>query len=156
MNISWRESSVKKIAVVSILAFSICGCSRNASLVPSNVAAAQIGPIQAHFKAYGMGTGEVSMSLPAGETMTGRYQLDRKENIVSYNTELLVAVFGKGTVQSTAQQMVNGAPEWSPGTVDVASAAGTSCHCELMNNNLSGHGQGACALSNGALFRLDY
>jgi hypothetical protein len=138
-------------------AFLAAGCTRTAILTPVNGLALNGGTAQAQFKAYGMGTGEVQMNLSNGETFTGRYLLDREQNILTYNAALLEATFGKDEVlRRAAAESVSGTPLWSPGTVDVSSSLGRSGHCDLMNNNETGHGAGACQFSDGAIYKLTY
>ena len=42
------------------------------------------------------------------------------------------------------------------GEADMMSPQGTTAHCEFENNNFTGHGHGACRLSNGAVYRMQY
>lgn len=147
---------MKKTIPILALCVALTACTRTASLMPDNSIAAKTGAVTAVFKAYGMGNGEVSMTMADGEELAGRYQLDRQQNIYTANTNLLVAVFGKGAVQDNARETVNGIPLWSPGAVDASSSSGKTVHCQLMNNNNTGHGRGACKLSMGAIYRLQY
>lgn len=146
-----------KVVIAATMALLLSACARTASLVSDNAIAYRDGAVdEVRFKAYGMGTGEVWMRLHNGETLSGRYQLDRDVNILTYNGALLAAVFGTGAVKQAGREIVNGAPVWSPGVVDVSSASGDTCHCDLMNNNFTGHGQGACKFADGAIYQLEY
>lgn len=134
----------------------IAACTRAGTMVPANEVAAQTGPIDAHFKAYGMGHGEAWGAFANGAQISGNYLLYREQNVLSYNADILFVVFGKGPVRQAAAEKIKETPVWSPGVVDLTATNGLTAHCELINNNMDGHGKGACLFSNGAYYSLVY
>jgi len=42
------------------------------------------------------------------------------------------------------------------GMADSVGPHGTTAHCEFMNNNFNGHAHGACRMSDGSTYRMQY
>lgn len=105
--------------------FAVAGCvvERNVTLYPDNDAAHARGPLQAKIVGHGNLNGTMTMPLPNGEILQGRYSISAGDGV---------------------------------GEADVMSALGTTAHCEFQNNNFNGHGHGACRLSDGAMYRMQY
>jgi hypothetical protein len=94
--------------------------------------------------------------MPNGDVLTGGFTLFRDQNIYTYNTALLMAIFGKGPIREAGLSYANSTPTFSPGVSDFSSPSGLTGHCDLINNNFTAHGQGACTFSNGATYSLTF
>jgi len=153
---NWRMLPVMAGLMLSCTLISGCAFHRTAQLTPANVVATETNNLVVNFVSHGTPTGEVRVNLPNGDVMTGGFTLFRTQTIYDYNTALLMEVFGRGAIKEGGRIYVNNTPTFSPGIVDVASPSGLSCHCDLINNNFTTHGQGACVFSNGAIYSLTF
>ena len=61
---------------------------------------------------------------------------------------------GSASVSGSSQSHV--VPAGSSGMAALFGPKGTTMECEFLNDNGSGHGNGACKSSKGALYRLQY
>lgn len=141
------------IGPVALLFLSACAVQRVATLAPTNTVASVNGVVTGHFVAHGTGNGEASLNLPTGEVLTGEYQIDRSP-VFGFGDIIVAALTKQGAAAIAAE--VGDYQEVSPGEVTVASPGGKSARCEFYNNNISGHGGGACRLWNGATYELQY
>ena len=109
--------------------------------------------MHARFIAHGIGVGEAMLTMPDGDTMTGFYHIQR--GLMNGFGDIIVAALtsqGRDAMISA----IGGYQVVSAGTATVNSPTGKSANCEFYNNNLSGHGFGACELPGGALYQLKY
>jgi len=133
----------------------VAGCARNASLYPANDEAASGGVLTARFHTYGTGHGEIQIPMPDGEVLKGEYSIVRGGTI-GFGT-IYGSVYGTGGAASYhGQSSTYVMPGGSPGMASLFGDRGTSAQCEFYNDNFSGHGNGACKISKGALYRLIY
>jgi hypothetical protein len=148
-----RVSALSLVAGALLLAG--CMVTREPQLYPANAAAQAIGPLTAQLVGHGGGNGVISLTLPTGETLSGRYSINIG-GAVGFGS-LYGSVYGSGGYASgTAQSAAFSMPNGSPGVADMIGPKGTTAHCEFRNNNLGGHGNGVCLLSNGASYRMQY
>ena len=128
---------------------------RSARLYPANDLARTGGVLSAQFTDSRVGHGAIEMTMPDGEVLKGEYSVVRG-GAVQFGS-IFESVYGPGGVAtgtSTASSYTM--PGSSPGTASAFGSNGTSMSCEFYNDNVSGHGLGACKSSRGALYRLQY
>ena len=142
--------------LICAMSVGVAGCevARDAQLYPTDGNPGS-SIIHGRVVGHGTGSGSVSFVMPNGETMTGRY------TILFGGSAGFGSVFasvygphgnaiGTGTASNFS---INGTGN---GVAEVAGDRGTSMHCEFVNNNLAGHGYGACRSNTGSLYRLIY
>ena len=141
--------------MIAILAASLSGCAGTVTLYPANDIAQKAGVITAEIKKYGMGSGPIKLTMPDGEILTGQYTV-----MVGGSTgfgSVYASVYGpEGARSGTGTSTMVNIPNSSPGVANAAGPKGTTVYCEFQNNNMAGHGYGACKISNGALYRMQY
>jgi hypothetical protein len=142
--------------VVAISA-ALTGCSvpRDVHLYPANEAATAGGVVTLHFVAHGTGHTEVDGTLPNGEVLKGELTLLRGGSVGLSSTFASVAGAG-GTAAGSAASVSSETPGTSPGTISMFGDRGTGLLCEMMNDNTTAHGVGACRTSSGATYRMSY
>lgn len=128
---------------------------RSARLYPANDLARPGGVLSAQFIDSGTGHGLIEMTLPDGEVLTGEYTVVRG-GAVQFGS-IFESVYGPGGVATgTGTASTYSMAGSSPGTASAFGSKGSSMDCEFYNDNVSGHGMGACRSSQGALYRLQY
>jgi len=143
----------RSFVVLSLLA--LTSCAATATLYPANDAATKMGPLQATITRTGTGSGPITVTLPDGEVLNGRYSVNVGGSM-GFGS-LYGSVYGaNGYASGSAFSSTYMVPNSSGGAADLMGPKGTTAHCEFMNNNWSGHGNGACQLSNGATYRVQY
>lgn len=145
---------VEAFIAAGALALSLGGCVGHPMAFPANDQARAIGNLRIEIKMYGTGSGPVKVTMPDGEVLVGRYSVNVGGSM-SFGS-IYGSVYGAGGYVGASgyTQSTNMAVS-SPGVVD-ASGPKTTMQCEVMNNNMTGHGNGACRLDNGALYRIQY
>ena len=141
--------------VIGAALLALTGCVSSARLYPVNDEAKVTGVLIAKYKNYGTGSGEITVILPTGETLTGEYSTTDNSSYGFGN--IYGSVYGSGgyATGSASATSVNVAGS-SPGVATLYGDKGTSMTCEYFVNNLSGHGAGACKASNGAVYRIHF
>jgi hypothetical protein len=130
------------IGVIALLAG--CTVTRQVHLYPVSPPGAVL---QGEIVGHGQGHGTAKFVMPDGETLLGEYSI------------VFGGAYGFGTILSsaglatTSTVSVDGRGE---GTASLVGDRGTSAQCEFINANMTGHGSGACRLSNGSVYRLLY
>lgn len=143
------------ITCVAMLLVSGCTVTREPQLYPSNSGAQKLGPLMAHLEGHGGGNGKITVALPSGEVLSGRYFIN-VGGAMSFGTANGIA-FGPGGVASFSGTSSGfSVANSGNGSADMIGPSGTSAHCEFMNNNMVGHGAGFCHFSNGADYRMQY
>lgn len=140
--------------VIALLTFA-CAQTRSAHMYPANDIATQQGVLTATFIAHGTGHGEITVDAPNGEHFQGEFSIVRG-GAIGFGS-IYGSVYGQGgatTASGTATTY--SIPGGSPGTASAFGDRKTSLECEFFNDNFSGHGNGACRSSTGALYRLQY
>jgi len=148
---------VRALVSLAVCGLLLTGCAvvRDPELFPANAMAQSMGPLSAHLIGHGGGNGTISLVLPSGEVLNGRYSIN-VGGAVGFGS-LYGSVYGRGGYATgAAQGAAFSMPNSSPGVADMIGPKGTTAHCEFMNNNLGGHGNGVCRLSNGADYRMQY
>jgi hypothetical protein len=93
--------------------------------------------------------------MPNGEILEGEYSIVAGGSIGFGN--VFSSVYGRGGYASgvgTASSFSMSAS--GEGSASLYGPQGTSIQCEFVNNNMTGHGYGACQSSQGGLYRLQY
>jgi hypothetical protein len=128
---------------------------RSARLYPANDLARSGGVLSAQFMDSGTGHGTIEMTMPDGEALRGEYSVVRG-GTVQFGS-IFESVYGPGGIATGTGTTSNySMPGSSAGAASAFGSKGTSMDCELYNDNVSGHGMGACKSSQGALYRLQY
>lgn len=140
----------------TVAATLLAGCSiqREARLYPANDVARTGGVLTGKFVAHGTGHGAATITLPTGEQLNGEFTIVRS-GAMGFGS-IYGQVFGPGGVASVSGNSSSYVMEGSShGTASVY-GQGISMDCEFFNDNMSGHGMGACRSSKGALYKLQY
>lgn len=134
----------------------LCACVTHPLVVPANDAARSRGTLQVNLTQTGMGAGPFTVTMPDGEILTGRYSVNLGGSVgfgslygSAYGTagSAYASGFGTSTVFAAS----------SPAVADAVGPKGTTIHCEVMNGNYTGHGNGVCQVEpGGAIYRVQY
>jgi hypothetical protein len=95
------------------------------------------------------------MTMPDGEFLQGEY------SIVSGGSVSFGSIFGTvygrgGSVSGSGTSSGFTMAGSGQGAASLYGNRGTSVQCEFLNNNMMGHGYGACQSSKGGLYRMQY
>lgn len=141
--------------LVLLAALLLSGCVTHPLAIPDNEAARTIGVLRVDLVQAGMGAGPFAVYMPDGEVLKGRYSVNLGGS-VGFG-QLYGSVYGSGGYASGSAFSTSTAFSMSSGAVaDAIGPKGTTIHCEVVNGNYTGHGNGVCKLSNGALYRIQY
>jgi hypothetical protein len=135
----------------------VAGCvvARDVQMYPDNDAAHALGPLHAKIVGHGNLHGTARMSLPDGQFLEGRYSISARGGFGVGS--VYATVYGPGgSASGSAIDTSTFVSREGFGEADMISALGTTAHCEFLNDNFNGHGHGACRLSDGALYRMQY
>jgi hypothetical protein len=143
------------IVVGASLLVAGCVVARDLELYPDNDAAHALGPLHAKIIGHGNLHGTAAMSLPNGQVLQGRYSISAGGGFGVGS--VYASVYGPGgSASGSAVSTSASVSREGFGEADMMSPQGTTAHCEFVNNNFNGHGHGACRLSDGALYRMQY
>jgi hypothetical protein len=135
------------LAAGVLSALTACTYTRYADLYPDNdVARTLSAPLQFKIEGHGNGNGTAEMWMPDGEYLTGRY------SIIAGGGVSVASAFVDGRSAMRYGLTMSGE---GGGVADMRGPK-TTAHCEFENNNMTGHGNGVCRLSSGALYRMQY
>jgi hypothetical protein len=132
----------------------LAGCVTHPSAFPANDQARALGNLRVDMTIYGTGSGPVTVYMPDGEVLRGRYSVN-VGGVVGFGSVYSAAYGSGGAVAGSAVGSSSFIAVSSPATADAAGPK-TTIHCEVMNNNYTGHGNGACQTEKGALYRIQY
>jgi hypothetical protein len=124
-------------------------------LYPANETALRGGVLTAHLTRQAGSAGPVTFTMPDGEILTGRYTLFLGGS-VSFGGLYSSMYSARGVATGSAFSTAFAIPSGSPAVADAVGPKGTTIHCEVYNNNWTNHGAGACEVSTGARYRLQY
>lgn len=97
----------------------------------------------------------MDIAMPDGEALQGEYSIVAGGS-VNFGS-VFGTVYGRGGLSSVSGTSTGFAMAGSgEGHASLFGNRGTSVHCEFLNNNLTGHGYGACESSKGGLYRMEY
>jgi hypothetical protein len=139
---------------VALAALALAGCVTHPSSFPANEQARTLGNLRVDMTIYGVGAGPVTVHMPDGETLVGRYSVN-VGGVVGFGSVYGAAYGNGGYASGSAFGSSSMIAMSSPGIAD-ATGPKTTIHCEVMNNNYTGHGNGACQTDKGALYRIQY
>lgn len=149
-------SAASPVAASLLLLASGCTVERAVILYPDNDAAHRLGPLQAKIVGHGHLNGTITMPLPDGQLLQGRYSIAAGGGVAVGG--LYASVYGTGGSASASGvgTSTTSVSREGFGEADMMSTQGTTAHCEFENDNFHGHGHGACRLSSGAVYRMQY
>jgi hypothetical protein len=143
--------------LVIAISFGAIGCTieRSPHLYPANAAASTTGVLEGHFVGHGNLHGTAEIAMPDGEILQGEY------SIVSGGSanfgSIFGTVYGRGGATTASATSVGLSMDASgQGEATLFGKNGTSIQCEFLNNNMTGHGFGACQSSKGGSYRMQY
>lgn len=144
------------VTVCTLAGLLLAGCSiqREARLYPANEIARHDGVLTGKFVANGSGHGTAAITLPTGQQLNGEFTIVRG-GAIGFGS-IYGQVYGPGGVANVSGSSSSYAVEGSSRGTASAFGAGISMDCEFYNDNMSGHGAGACRSSKGALYKLQY
>jgi hypothetical protein len=147
---------MKAIAVIGTAAVLLAGCSiqREAHLYPANDLARTGGVLTGKFVANGSGHGTATIVLPTGVQLNGEFTIVRG-GAMGFGS-IYGQVYGPGGVTHVAGNSSSYVVEGGSRGMASVFGQGISMDCEFYNDNMSGHGMGACRSSKGELYRLQY
>jgi len=141
--------------IVSAVILMGCTITRSPQLYPNNDIARTTGPLTATIVGHGTLNGTATMPMPDGEILNGRYSIAMGGS-TGFGS-LYGSVYGTdGNATGSAFASNMSFSNSGQGMLDMIGPKGTTAHCEFLNNNLTGHGNGACQISNGAIYRMQY
>ncbi len=71
-----RAMRWRRMAVVGLASAALAGCVAGGTLYPANDLARTLGVLQARITKAGMGSGPISITMPNGEVLAGRYSVN--------------------------------------------------------------------------------
>ena len=148
------------VALAAMLAIALVGCQKAVRLYPANTEATAGGVLEGHLVTYGTGHGVLEISMPDGELLRGQYSIFLGGSSLSIG-RIYASVYGPGGAASgLATNNSYTVLGRSPGIASLLGIQGpwqeTWAECQFFNDNMSGDGYGACRMSSGALYRLEY
>jgi hypothetical protein len=159
---AWSKADMRNAILPAIICASVssliltgCTVTRTVHLYPANPTPSETAVVQGVIVGHGQGHGTAKLIMPDGEILLGEYSIVFGGS-VGFGT-ILGSVSGPGGAAS-----VNGVSESvkiegrGEGSASLVGDRGTSMQCEFLNNNMTGHGMGACRSSKGELYRLLY
>jgi hypothetical protein len=159
---AWSKADMRNAILPAIICASVssliltgCTVTRTVHLYPANPTPSKTAVVQGVIVGHGQGHGTAKLIMPDGEILLGEYSIVFGGS-VGFGT-ILGSVSGPGGAAS-----VNGVSESvkiegrGEGSASLVGDRGTSMQCEFLNNNMTGHGMGACRSSKGELYRLLY
>lgn len=133
----------------------LSGCiGRTPHLYPTNAAASQTGVLEAHMLGHGNLHGILDLSLPSGEPLIGEYSIV-SDGSVGFGS-VFSTVYGSSHGTAIGTGSAFSFPAGGQGAASLYGTNGTTLQCEFINNNMTGHGYGACQMSNGGIYRMMY
>lgn len=124
--------------LVALLA--LCSCTDTADTFPLNDSAKRLGPIQISFARTGVGSGPVTITMPDGEVLKGRYR-------VAFGGSEAFAFSG---AHSASALVISDGP-----VQFVASGPKTQILCRGSSSPF-GHGNGECQTYEGAVWAVNW
>lgn len=146
MRVSAARIGVLALFAASALLLGAGSPYRILALYPENREAQAIGNLTAHLE-----NGDVSLVLPDGKVLKGRFEVKAGGSFSAFGKARGLDRPG-GAYTSAGRAILNG----SPAFVDMKGTSGATAHCEVMNDDGSAHGSGACLFSSGAEYRVLY
>ncbi len=148
---------LRDAALMMALSLGIAGCTieRSPHFYPANDAASKTGTLQGHLVGHGQLHGTAEVVMPDGESLQGEYSIVAGGSVSFGN--IFGTIYGRGgpligTGTSSGITMAGS----GEGQASLFGNRGTSLQCEFLNNNMTGHGYGACQSSKGGLYRMLY
>jgi hypothetical protein len=140
------------LVIAACVSLGACAVERTPHLYPL---AGTGGVVSMDMLGHGQGFGTLNATLPSGERLQGEYSIVFNSS-VSFGS-VFASVYGGGEIGS-ANAMTTGFAMSGEGygSASLVGDKGTSIQCEFKNNNLTGHGYGACKRADGEIYRMIY
>ena len=150
MNKIWRSCFV---LFASLILFG-CTITREVNLYPTDNKS-DITVLHGQLQGHGELHGVANITMPNGEILSGEYSIAAGGSIGFGG--IFGSVYGPGGLTSasgTSTSMAVSAE--GEGSASLVGNRGTLMQCEFMNNNMFGHGYGACKITDGSTYRMMY
>ena len=147
--------SSRAFVAAAMLGLAGCAVEREAHLYPINEAANATGLIEGKTIGHGQGHGTIEGTMPDGEHLQGEFSIVFGGS-VGFGNILATANSAAGSVTASGFSTSVAISDSGQGSAVLSGDRGTSIQCEFLNNNLTGHGYGACKSSKGGLYRMVY
>jgi hypothetical protein len=146
-----------KAAITSaVLLLALTGCVvRDASLYPTTDQGAAVGVGHGQLVGHGTGSGTINFAMPDGEALQGRYSIVAGSS-VGFGSTFGTLYGPRGVASGSATTTSISMDGLGQGAADLVGNRGTVMQCEFANNNMFGHGFGACRTTKGVVWRLVY
>jgi hypothetical protein len=144
---------VKRIGLIALVG--LAGCAATVRLYPANQVAQAGGTLSATTNETDMGSGPIKVTMPGGEVLKGRYSIDPGFS-TGYGNIYASAFGGSHRPFSNAFRSWASPDARSTATASLVGRNATTMKCEIENNNFTGHGDGECQTSTGAIYRIHY
>jgi hypothetical protein len=152
-----RISGICGTILTATLLLGVSGCAveRTPHLYPINPIASTTGVLEGKLVGHGQGHGKMEITMPDGEFLSGEYSIVF-DSSVGFGS-IFATVYGSGGARSGSGISSNFSMSGSgQGSASLFGNRGTSVQCEFLNNNMTGHGYGACRSSKGGVYRMLY
>jgi len=148
---------VRAVAGTAALLTAACTISRDVNLYPTNEQATSDAGAVLHGKLVGHGQlrGTVEITMPDGELLQGEYSIVANGSM-SFGSVFNTVYGSRGATTGSATSTNFSVAGQGQGVAALVGARGTSMQCEFLNNNMTGHGYGACQTVKGATYRMMY
>jgi hypothetical protein len=147
----------KRVAPALALLVGLTGCAieRTPHLYPANDIAQKTGVLSGSWVGHGHLHGTAELTMPDGEILQGEYSIVTGGSIGFGN--IFSTVYGsRGFASGIGTVSGSSISAGGEGSASLYGSKGTSMQCEFRNNNMTGHGYGACQSSIGGLYRMQY
>jgi hypothetical protein len=135
-----------KFLAAATAALLLAGCTiqRETHFYPNNNIADAGGVLSGHWVGHGHLHGVADVTMPNGELLNGDYSI--------------IPTSGGSAIVSGPLGLVGGesVSAGGNGEANMRGPNGTAMTCAFQNNNMTGHGYGACQSSPGGAYRLTY
>lgn len=131
---------MRSVIVALAALVGLCSCADTADNFPLNASAKQIGALKISFDRTGVGSGPVTITMPDGEMLQGRYR-------VAFGSATGMAF--SGAASATALVITDGPVQF------VASGPKTQMLCRGVSSTM-GHGSGQCQTFEGAVWAINW
>jgi hypothetical protein len=151
----WLRIFVRATTFCALLTV-VAGCAvvRPLHLYPTN-GAAEPAVLQGQLVGHGQLHGTIDITMPDGEALQGDYSIVAGGSI-GFGSVFGTVYGGGGVASGTGTSTSVAMSAEGQGSASLVENAGTSMQCEFLNNNMTGHGYGACRSSKGSVYRLIY
>ena len=146
-----------RASAILLCAVGLCACTvtREISLYPTGNSTSSLGVLRGELAGHGEGHGTINIVSPDGELLDGEY------SIVFDSSVAFGSIFGSvygptGVASGSAASSSFSMSGEGEGQASIFGNRGTTMQCEFLNQNMTGHGYGACRTPKGVTYRMIY